>query len=278
MYRRILFTLSLIAASLNSAHANDAAAAKTTYTLGIVPQQSIAELAKDWTPVVVYLSKKTGYNLQFTSAKDIPTFEKRLATGDYDFAYMNPYHYTVFNKAPGYRAVAKELNKKLKGVIVVRKDATYAGLAALSGSPIAFPGPASFAATVLPQAEMRKLDISFTPTYVSSHDSVYLAVARGLYPAGGGVMKTLEGMPQEVQDQLKILWTTPVYTPHPIAAHPRIPEDVAEKLLEALAGMHTDPEAAKLLEAINFKGFERARDKEFDDVRKLNIQVLAPAK
>ena len=137
----LLFTLS--------SHAQTANEAENRLSFGVVPQQSASKLARLWTPFLLYLNEKTGYAIQFKTAKDIPTFEKRLAAGEYDFAYMNPYHYVVFHRAPGYRALAKEKYRKLKGVIIVRKDSNYRHLTQLKGQTLAFPAPAAFAATDL---------------------------------------------------------------------------------------------------------------------------------
>ena len=119
-----------------------------TYTFSIVPQQSASKLARLWTPILAYLSEQSGVTLQFATAKNIPTFEERLAASTYDFAYMNPYHYTVFHRAPGYHAFARQKDKKIKGIVVVRKDSHLDALDALEGSQLAFPSPAAFAASV----------------------------------------------------------------------------------------------------------------------------------
>jgi phosphonate transport system substrate-binding protein len=159
-------------------------------SFGIVPQQSAARLARLWTPVCRWLSERTGQTVVFKTAKDIPTFEQRVAAGEYDIAYMNPYHYTVFSIDPGYRAFARETEKRIRGIVVVKKDSAYQSIGELAGMTLAFPAPAAFAASVLPRAYFKKNGIEITPRYVKSHDSVYLAVARGLYPAGGGIQRT----------------------------------------------------------------------------------------
>ncbi|MEH6446772.1 MAG: PhnD/SsuA/transferrin family substrate-binding protein, partial [Oceanospirillaceae bacterium] len=156
--------------------AQTATPAVKTLKLGVVPQQSAKVLAKLWTPISQYLSEKTGMNIIFSTARDIPTFEKRLLAGEYDIAYMNPYHFTVFNQKPGYQAIAKEQSKRIKGIIVVPKDSLITQLSQLDGKTLAFPAPAAFAASVLPRAKMRADGIKITPKYVSSHDSVYLSV------------------------------------------------------------------------------------------------------
>ncbi len=250
-------------------------ASAETVTLSVVPQQSASKLARLWTPIVAYLSEKTGHDVRFTTAKDIPTFEARLAEGQYDLAYMNPYHYTVFSHSPGYSAFARQKNKRIKGIVVVRKESPLIDMSELEGEKLAFPSPAAFAASVLPRSHMRSEGIGITPQYVSSHDSVYLGVARGLFPAGGGVMRTFNNTDPSVRAELRVLWTTKTYTPHAFASHPRVPAPVVSEILNAMLEMNEDPEGKALLDSINFKGMQTAQDSDWDDVRGLGIELLA---
>ena len=50
-----------------------------TLRFGIVPQQSATVLATNWTPIMRYLSEATGDNIEFATAPDIPSFEKRIS-------------------------------------------------------------------------------------------------------------------------------------------------------------------------------------------------------
>lgn len=268
MRKSIVFSI-LIALSYSSL-----ALAAETYTFSVVPQQSASKLARLWTPILTYLSEKLGIELQFTTAKNIPVFEQRLSQGEYSFAYMNPYHYTVFSKKPGYVALAKQKNKKIKGIMVVQKSSAVDNLADLAGGTLAFPSPAAFAASLLTRAQLASDNIAFVPKYVSSHDSVYLGVSKGLFPAGGGIMRTFNNTDSAVRENLRVLWTTKGYTPHAIAAHPDVSPDTVKKLQQALLEMNTDPEGIALLKTINFKGIETATSIDWDDVRQLGISAL----
>jgi len=245
-----------------------------TLSIGIVPQQNATKLARLWTPICNHLSQQTGYRYVFKTAKNIPTFEKRLAAGKYDMAYMNPYHYTVFSIDPGYRAFARETNKRIQGIIVVKKDSAIQSIAELSGKTLAFPAPAAFAASLLPRAYFKTKQIEISPRYVSSHDSVYLTVSKSLYPAGGGIQRTFNNMPESIRKQLRILWKTPGYTPHAFAAHPRLPEAVVKDTADALIAMSTDEQGGKLLKNLKFNPIGPARDEDWDDVRGLRIALL----
>lgn len=248
--------------------------AEETLTFGVVPQQSAAKLARLWAPLLQEVSQRSGVKLAFRTAPDIPTFEQRLAAGEYDVAYMNPYHYTVYSKNPGYRAIAKVKDKRIKGIVVVHKDSPVTDITQLQGEMMAFPAPAAFAATVLPRANFEKRGITITPKYVGSHDSVYLSVARGLYPVGGGVIRTFNNVDKSLRDRLRILWTTDGYTPHAFAVHPRVEEMKLQRVVEAMLSLGNDEQGLALLGALRFKPLESASDSDWDDVRALGIQLI----
>jgi phosphonate transport system substrate-binding protein len=253
----------------------------TTLTFGIVPQQSAGTLARLWTPVFEHLSETTGYHIEFKTAPDIPEFERRLAAGEYDLAYMNPYHYTIFHQLPGYQAFAREKDKQLYGILVVRADSPYQKPDDLAGQTLAFPSPAAFAASIIARAYLQSLSIPFEVQYVSSHDSVYRSVARGLYAAGGGVMRTFNSAEDRIREQLRVLWVSPGYTPHAFAAHPRLDSTVVDTIQAAMVQLDQTAAGRTLLGNLSIKGISPARDEEWNDIRAMNLHLLhdlAPAR
>lgn len=269
-----LLVFCLLAAMFAPLATSGASKQAQIVTFGVVPQQSASKLAQLWGPVLSYLERHSGLKIKFRTAPNIPEFERRVAAGEYDIAYMNPYHYTVYSRQPGYRAFAKAKQKSIKGILIVRKDSQIESAHELHGATLAFPAPAAFAASVLIRAYLKREGISFTPKYVSSHDSVYRAVAKDLYPAGGGVVRTFDSMAPDIRDQLQILWESKGYTPHAFAAHPRVPTDVVERLTLAMLAMDGDAEGRAMLESLSTKGFESASDSDWDDVRALGIDLL----
>ncbi len=251
-----------------------AQAAQPALNFGIVPQQSASRLAQEWGPLLAEISRRSGVPLTFRTAPNIPSFEERLDKSEYDLAYMNPYHYVVFHKALGFRAFAKEQGRMLKGILVVRKDSRYRTVADLAGKTVVFPAPAAFAASILPQAEFGRLHIPIEAKFVASHDSVFRAVASGLQEAGGGIQRTLEASPPEIKDALRVLAETPAYTPHAFAAHPRVPPEVVARVLAAMTSLAGDETGQRLLEPLAFKGLVAAHDRDWNDIRALDIDLL----
>ena len=244
-----------------------------TYVVGVVPQQSASKLAQVWIPLLQHVGKNANLNLKFETAKTIPEFEKRCAEGVYDLAYMNPYHYTLFHESPGYEAIVKQKDKQIQGIVVKRKDAAFSQLGDLNGSELAFPAPRAFAATLLTRAGLDAAEVTYEPKFVSSHDSVYRGVAKGLFPAGGGIVRTFKAVEPEIREQLEILWTTPKYTPHAFAVHPRLDDDVRALIASEFIALNDDEAGRQLLEPLKFNGIESAQDADWNDVRALQIHI-----
>lgn len=241
------------------------------YTFGVGPVQSSTELAKRWIPVMRQLAAATGQELQFQTSRNISTFQTDIVAGAFDFAFINPYHYVQSHTSAGYQAFAREKNGALVGIVVTRKDASIRDMSQLNGRPVAFPAPNALAATWLPINRMREIGIDVQPNYVNSMDSVYLSVARGLFPAGGGEMRTFNALPSETRDQLRILWRAESLPPFAFVAHPRVPKEVIEKVQAAMVGMNAHPKTMALLRAVNLAGVERAGDEDYNAFRMMNI-------
>ena len=126
---------------------------------------------------------------------------------------------------------------------------------------------------ILDLIELKKQGIAFTPHFVASHDSVYYTVARGIYPAGGGVVRTLNSAPPEIREQFRVLGTTYSFTPHTFAVNPRVTYLVSQALDQAFIKTTVDPAAAEILNNLSRQGWDLAADKDCDDVRNLHVDI-----
>jgi len=247
-----------------------------TLTFGIVPQESSSKLAQQWTPMMRYLSDYLGKPVRFATAPDIPTFEQRVASGQYDIAYMNPYHYAEFAKQPGYRVIVRERGKKITGIVVVQQSSNIESLLDLNDQTIAFPAPAAFAATILVRAELERLGIVYQPKFVSSHESVYLNVERGFAAAGGGIVRTLDSAEKQGLRGLRILWKSHGFTPHAFAVHPDLSQEDMASFQNALLSIADTTDGLAILETLNLRPMTTARDSDWNDVRALGLNFLEP--
>lgn len=239
-----------------------------SYSFGFPPVQSAVEMAKRWTPILQYLTEKTGIQVRFQTAKDIETFHLQMREGGYDFAFIHPLHYLRFHKLSNYNAFAGEKDGETVSLILTRKDSNITELSQLHGQALAFPSPNAAAATLIPMQYLRTRDIAVTPKYVNSLDSVYLSVAKGLFVAGGGEARTLSAINPEIRDQIRILWTSDPTPSFIFAAHGRVSPAVVKKIQAAMDEMGTQKQGMDLLKAIKFKGIEKTQDADYNNYRK----------
>lgn len=220
------------------------------YTVAVVPQIASIQIYRDWTPLLTKLEQVTGYRFKLLAYNEFSRFELALNQGVPDLVYLNPYHMVIAKQKNQYRPLVRD-SSPLTGILVVRQDSPIKKLTDLDGKNIAFPSPNALGASLYMRALLaEKIKIKATPVYVGNHQNVYRHVLIGEVMAGGGVNSTLEKETEAVRSQLNILFTTPDISPHPLAAHPRVPVDVSKKIVAALLAMRNDPESSKLLAAV----------------------------
>jgi len=220
------------------------------YTVGVVPQFEQRKLYAIWKPIIEDLEKRTGTTFDLKSTLTIEEFEKAIERGDFDFVYLNPYHIVQVHDKQGYIPLVAD-KVALRGILVVRKDSAIQSPAELNGKVVAFPSPNAIGATLLPKSDLGQLfQATVEPLYVKTHSSVYLHVVKGLAAAGGGVEKTLQEQSEEIRSALRIIYTTRSFPSHPVAAHPRVPGDIREKVRKALLAMNNSPEGRALLQNV----------------------------
>lgn len=250
------YFLLLFAAGMLTAQTAEAASclgdqsSQNSYSVYLVPRISAIKLYQDWSPFLERLGKEIGLCFVLDIPEDFTKFEQAIQAGKPDFVFLNPYHQIMVVRQPGYVPLVRDQQSELSGVLVVRKDSRINDVRQLDGATIAFPSPNAYAASLLMRAILFQKNIHITADYLGSHSNVYRAVALGVSLAGGGAKTTLDHEPTELQSQLRILFTTPNFTPHPFSAHPRVQQSVREKVIAGFLGMAADPNGRGLLKVI----------------------------
>lgn len=265
---------SLLLVVLGCLQWNIAAAATTekNLTLAIVPQFSSTQVYRDWSPILAKLQESTGLQFELKVYEDFARFESDFAQGVPDLVFLNPYHMVVAHKKQRYRPLVRD-NTSLSGILVTKHDSPIQELSDLKNKTIAFPSPNALGASLYMRALLaEKFHIKINPVYVNGHQNVYRQVILGDVAAGGGVKRTLSKEPDAIQSQLKVIFTTPDMASHPLAAHPRVTSTVSKKIVAALLAMANDPEAAKLLSAVQLpQPVEANFKRDYADLAKLKL-------
>ena len=242
------------------------------YRFGVVPQFGQRRIFQTWVPILRRLEQKTGLRFELVGSEQIPVFETRFIAGEFDFAYMNPYHVVVANNKQGYIPLVRDGARVLQGVIVVRNDSPIKSVQELSGKTVAFPSANALGASLLPRSELaQRYGIKLVPRYVKTHSSVYLHVVQKLVVAGGGVRSTLRHQKPRIREKIRILSRTAGVSPHPIVAHPRVPARHIQAVRKALLAMGKNSADRALLAKIPIQQVIESSVADYETVRRLEL-------
>ena len=220
------------------------------YTISVVPQKPPAEIFSVWSQILEQIGTKTGMCFNLDLQANIPDFEAKLLAGDFDFAWMNPYHEVMAYKKRGYIPLVRDGQNPLQGLLVVKKDSPITSIEMLEGASVAFPSPNAFAASLLIRAMFDTNQVHIKPVYVKNHNNVYRATLVGDVKAGGGINNTLLNEPVLLQNELRVLFKTKSYAAHPLSVNPRVPVAARQAFTDAFLALSKDPLTERLLEKI----------------------------
>jgi len=249
--------------------------ASENYILGVVPQFTVRHTQRIWQPILERIESQTGIRLTLKGSVDIPTFEKEFGRGEFDFAYMNPYHVVSKHNTSGYLPLVRDTGRGLQGIIVVPKDSPIKHVKELDGKIVAFPAPNALGASLLIRSDfIRKLNIKVKPYYAQTHSAVYLDVALGNMDAGGGVQKTLDRQSKTIRNNLRVIYQTDKIAPHPLTAHPRVAQSVRNKIRDAFLILGENEEDRLLLTKIPMKKIGTAEISDYLSLRNMGLEKL----
>ncbi len=254
-------------------------------TIAILPCKDVVMTFKKFHPLVTYLKQETGLNIRLIVPKDSVEFERDLKNGDIDFTFQDPYTYVrladFYNKADLLGALTWEGTRVQSGVVIVRKDSGTNKLEDLRGKTVMF-GPRLSATTWVVAKllfEQRGIDID-KDLKAYSNGTCCEDIAFNVYLKtvdAGVVCDHFLGEHSEKQQELGIdaneiviIDRTRLIPTNVFAASRAVSKDIINTINQALLRLDKVKSAhTKLLYPAELGGFEKSRDKDYDDMRML---------
>jgi phosphonate transport system substrate-binding protein len=271
----LLFVSGLAATVAHSACLGDRDSTRIV-TIAVVPQLPRSVTYTKWAPLLEHVGQRTDLCFDLVIPETIPAFEKFLLNGQPDLAFANPYHAVMAKKRQGYVPLLIDGSMKLSGIVMVKADSPIHDIRQLQGKDVAFPSPNAFAASLLIRAELAHKGIQIHPQYAKTHANGYRAVALGEVAAAGGVNITWQREDAALRANLRILFETASYAPHPLIAHPRVTPALRQSVVTTLMSMSATDAEQKLLDGVQISQPIRANyQRDFAPLDKLNLQKFA---
>jgi phosphonate transport system substrate-binding protein len=239
--------------------------------------------------LVDYLEKETGYYFTTALPASYVAVVEAFGTGKADIASINTFSYLMANAKYGAQAkliIVRDNNEaSYRGAFITRTDSGIDSLQDLNGKSFAYVDPSSTSGYILAKAVLDSLHIHPSETvFAMRHDNVVTMVyqrqvdAGAIYydppdPKTGQVYDARERVESQFPDvvkKVKIIGFTPPIPNDPWVFRKGMPENMKDKIINALLKFVKTPEGAKALYNIyDVRGFIRAKDSDYDQLRRL---------
>jgi len=226
------------------------AADRQTYTFAVLPQKPPVAMHELWAPLIERLERELGVSIKLKLYQGMANFEEGLKRGDGDFIFSTPPQMVLARKSQNYIPLVRG-TRELAGVLFVRRDSPIQRVEDLKKTEISFVGERNLCSVVTRHSlSQHQTDLNLVPLYSGSTANVFKNVLLGKTPAGASLDVEVEKAPPEISSQLRTIMTTPKVAPHPVAAHPRVPKKVRERMKAALLKLSGENSGLELLKRV----------------------------
>jgi len=269
--RRAVVSLVFAATCFGAAVAEQTvpAASQDEYLMGVFPYLAPRELEKMYAPIAADFANTINRDVLFMTSSTYETFMGNLDKQMYDIVFVQPFDYVAIADKYGYRPLATR-NKPLPAIIVVKPDSKISSVGDLRGKTLALP-PSVAAMSYLTKDYLEKNGLDpqkdVTIEHHRSHASCMRSVLIGNADACGTAPPALRFFQNKMKTRLKTIAKTEGIPSSIFAVHPRVTEDVRNKMMQQIKSWPDSEEGRKLLGGVKVEAFVAIEDEEYDVVR-----------
>ena len=254
--------------------------------IAILPCNNIEITFKKFYTLLKYLQQETGLALKLEVPHNFAEFASSVRNGEIDFALQDPHTYIMlarfFNQGELLKTLNTEGGHTQAGVVVVRQDSHLKKLTDLKGKMVMFGPKASATKWVAAKWLFAEngLDIDKElKGYVNGGCCEDIAFSVYLKSVDAGVVcDHFLAEHQEKQKelgvkaaQLTVIGRTKDMPTRVFVARRGLDPNIVHKVNQALRKLDRNkPEHAKILFRGELGGFQKAKDREYDGLRKIN--------
>jgi phosphonate transport system substrate-binding protein len=241
-------TSAFVALILSVLFINTAAAGDSALIFGVLNQRNPVLTAQYWNPILDYVSKKSGVELQLKMGKTVQETDSITEQGVFDFVFSNHIFIPRLSRA-GYQVIARPVEESIQGQIVVLEDTPVRALVDLAGKEVAFPSETAFVAYAVTMDALTRKGIQVKPVFAGNQEGVMGQLKAGRVTAASVNSLVMREFAIREQIKYRVLWSSVKFAGMPIAVNRRVNKKKAKAVCDVLVGMASDPEGLKVLSA-----------------------------
>jgi phosphonate transport system substrate-binding protein len=270
---RLAFLLGF--ALLLAAAMRPAAGADKPLVFGAFPNLTARQIVEVYRPLANVLEKRLQRRVVVYSARDFRTFVERTRQGEYDILLTAPHLAWLARQDVGYRPLLKHV-QPVRGLLVVKADSPFHAPDALRGRTIATAD--ALAVTVLAmRAELEAYGLKHAIDYRTidsgTHTNAVMQLINGRTDAAILGRHPYKVIRPELRLQLRVLAETPPLSSLMYLTHPRLRDDEAMAIRQALLDFAATPEGRAFIQRGGCGGFTDVDGRELRAFRPYALQA-----
>jgi phosphonate transport system substrate-binding protein len=267
------------------------ASADQPLTFAAVPSEQNVDPTISYQNIAKLLEDATGRKVNVVRSTDYNAVIEGMVSDKIDIAEFGPLSYVLaVNNGAKLTVVGGQVQKgrppTYQSYGIAPKNSAITDLAGFRGKKVCFVDPSSTSGYLFPSAALLKQGIDpkkdVEPVMAGGHDNSATSVAKGTCEAGFAfdnmVDHTLIDKKAIKQGDLKIVWKSDPIPNSPIAVRSGIPDDVKQKLTDAITkdanvdrlvelGICAKTEGCAVTTDPAIWGYEKVTDATFDPIR-----------
>ncbi|MBC7421229.1 MAG: phosphate/phosphite/phosphonate ABC transporter substrate-binding protein [Bdellovibrio sp.] len=276
-----IITLILFAFLFSCKNKNELGSKENPVKFYLVPAQDRQALLDNGEILKAYLEKELGLSFSVELPTNFVAVIEAFGSKRADVALINTFGYIIAHDKYQVEARLRVIDKgrdEYHGQIITRADSSIKSVKDIDGKKFAYVDPASASGYLLPLGLFKKEHIKPKETiFAGRHDSVVTAVYSKQADAGAtfyspdnqDARKLVKTQFPDVYEKIKILELTGPIPNDPVIFRKDLPENIKNKIIEALKKYVKMPEGAKVLHGMyHFTDLKNTTDKDYDTVRK----------
>lgn len=241
---------------------------------GVHPLFPSAELVERFTPLLDYLTSKTGREFRLRIAQDYDRHIHAIGSEQLDVAYLGPTIYVRMVERYGTKPLLARLSRDgqatFRGVIFARDRSPLRQLGDLVGKRFAFGDPSATMTFLIPRYMLQREGVPLSQLagyqFLGNHQNIVLGVLMGEFDAGA--VKD-DVYAQYAGKGLRTLATSMPVSNHVYVASGKLADSLQQGLRQALYDLASQPEGLAILRRIDpaSTGLMPGTDSDFDTLR-----------
>ena len=260
--------------------------------VGAIPSEDSQKVREAYKPLVSYLEKKLGLQVELFVATDYSGVVEAMRSGKLDVAYFGPFSYVLAADKANAEAFAVE-NKKGTGtsyrsIIVANPETGINSIEDLKGHSFAFVDPASTSGNLIPRSFLKNKGINpekdfQSVIYAGGHDADELAVKNRKVEAAADSDVNYNKMKKAglISDKdVKVIFTSDPIPNSPWAWRKDLPADLKAKIKAAFLSMAQEDPAGIVAQGNGLESYVETNDATYNVIRDtakiLNLDLAKP--